>query len=525
MNETTEINREYISFMKKMEKYIPHPITIFIVLTLLTIIISEIAAHFGLSVNYDFINETGQVQMQQISVRSFLNAEGLRYIFDNMIGVFITFEPLAIILIAILGVGVAEGSGFLKSILKWIAIKAPAKLTTATVILAGIISTIVTDVGYVFVIPLAGLIFLSYGRHPISGILAAFFGVTVGYGANLMVGPIDAILSGYTTSAAQIMDSTYHVSIIGNWFFMIVSTFVMVILGTLVTEKIIEPKLGRYKKKDEVEEFDFKPNEKRGLLFAAIAIIIYLVIIVYSIIPDLPFSGVLLDSTKTIYADQLLGPDSLFQRGIVILVSLLFLIAGIFYGICAKTIKNDKDVYNMMAQSVNTIGQYIVLIFFAAQFLHLFKVTNLGTILTVTLANHIYSWNFTGLPLLVMFILIVAFINLFLTSPTIKWSIISPIFVPIFMQLGLTPEFTQMLYRIGNATTNMITPLLIYFPLIVGFANKYVEDKNRPFSVGKLIFLMFPYAIITLIIWTLFIILWMYLGIPLGPSAPIYIAP
>lgn len=142
----------------------------------------------------------------------------------------------------------------------------------------------------------------------------------------------------------------------------------------------------------------------------------------------------------------------------------------------------------MMAQSVNTIGQYIVLIFFAAQFLHLFKVTNLGTILTVTLANHIYSWNFTGLPLLVMFILIVAFINLFLTSPTIKWSIISPIFVPIFMQLGLTPEFTQMLYRIGNATTNMITPLLIYFPLIVGFANKYVEDKNRPFSVGKLIF-------------------------------------
>jgi aminobenzoyl-glutamate transport protein len=378
-------------------------------------------------------------------------------------------------------------------------------------VFAGILSNTASEIGYVLLVPLSAMIFLAVGRHPIAGLAAAFAGVSGGYSANLLLGTIDPLLAGLTQEAAHIIDKSYEVNAAANYYFLFVSTFFITTVGTWITEKIIVPRLGEYKGDAKVEEIkSLTKEEKNGLIYASIAVIIFAGIILWGIIPD---GGFLLDPNDS---SILKSP---FLSGIVSFIFFGGLIAGLAYGIGAKTIRSDNDVINGMGKSMETLGSYIVLVFFAAQFVAFFNWTNLGQIVAVEGAMLLKSSGLGHIPLLLTFILIVALLNLFIGSASAKWAIFAPIFVPMFMFLGYSPELVQASYRVGDSVTNIISPMMSYFALIITFINKYDPKAG----IGTLIATMIPYSIAFFIVWTLLFIVWFLLGLPLGPGANLFL--
>jgi aminobenzoyl-glutamate transport protein len=370
-----------------------------------------------------------------------------------------------------------------------------------------------SEVGYVLLIPLAAIIFMAINRHPITGMAAAFAGVSGGYSANLLLGTIDPLLAGLSQEAAQIIDPSYLVNPACNYYFMVVSTFFIAFAGTWVTEKIVSPRLGEYKENNEKEELKkLSPGEKRGLKFAFFTFIGLAIILLAGTVPA---NGFLRDP----------GTGSLlhspFMEGIVTIIFLVAAFLGIAYGIGARSIKNDADVMKGMAKSMETLAMYIVLVFFAAQFVAYFKWTNLGLIFAIEGANLLEASGLGPIPLMLSFIVLTAFINMFMGSASAKWTVMAPVFIPMFMLLGIAPELTQVVYRIGDSVTNIISPMMSYFALIVAFIQKY--DKKA--GIGTVIATMLPYTVVFVIIWSILLIIWMLLGIPVGPDAPLTIDP
>lgn len=494
-----------LGYVEKIGNILPHPTTLFIILCAIIAIISHIAYKLGVAVNYEGIDvASGELKQLTVSVVSLLSPDGIRYMFTSAIKNFTGFAPLGTVLVALLGVGVAEGSGLISTLLKKLVISTPKQFVTLVVVFAGVMSSIASDAGYVVLIPLGAVVFKSFGRHPLAGIAAAFAGVSGGYSANLIPGPTDALLGGITTEAARLVNPTYEVGITANWYFMIASTFLITIIGSIVTEKIVEPRLGKYQENDDKDaSINITKEQKRGLLFAGIAFLITLIAIVLLIAPS---NGIL----RNPETNEIL--KSPFMDSIVIIITILFLIPGIAYGIGEKTIKNDKQVISLMGKSMSTMGGYIVLVFFASQFVAYFNYTNLGTVIAVKGANFLESTGIKGIPLLIGFIIVAAFINLFMGSASAKWAIMAPIFVPMLMGIGYSPELTQMAYRIGDSSTNIISPLMSYFALIVAFAEKYDKDSG----IGTLISTMVPYSIALLIGWSVLLIIWFVFKLPLG---------
>ena len=384
----------------------------------------------------------------------------------------------------------------------------PKSLITYIVVLAGVMSNIASDAGYVILVPLGAMVFLSFGRHPIAGLAAAFAGVSGGFSANLLLSTTDPLLSGITTEAARILRPDYFVNPACNYYFMAGSTIVIMFIGTFITEKIIEPRLGEYKGDVKVETNDLTDIEKKGLRWAGITILIFCVIIAFLTIPEnsiLRVDGKLKDWTS---------------HGLVPTLMMFFLFPGLVYGKVTGTIKNDKDAAKMMGSSLATMGGYLALAFAAAQFIAYFSYTHLGTYLAVRGADFLQAIGLTGLPLIILFVLVSAFINLFMGSASAKWAIMAPIFVPMLMRLGYSPEFTQLAYRIGDSSTNIITPLMTYFAMIVAFMQKY--DKEA--GMGTLISTMLPYSISFLIGWIIFMIIWFLIGLPIGVEGAIHLA-
>ena len=342
-----------------------------------------------------------------------------------------------------------------------------------------------------------------------AGLAAAFAGVSGGYSANLLAGPTDALLAGISTEGAKLFSADAFVGTADNWYFIIVSTFVITIVGTIITEKVVEPKLGKYTGNEKANLSDITLEEKRGLKFAGISALIFLVLIIISLLPN----GIL----RNPETNEIL--NSPFMDSIVIIISLLFFIPGVAYGIGCKKVKNDKDIIALMSKSMATMGGYIVLVFFAAQFVQYFNYTNIGIVIAVNGANFLEGIGFTGIPLIVSFILLTAFINLFMGSASAKWAIMAPIFIPMLMNLGTSPALVQMAYRIGDSTTNIISPLMSYFALIVAFAEKYDKESG----VGTLITTMVPYSIAFLVSWTILLIIWYMFGLQLGPGVGVTI--
>ena len=492
---------------------LPHPITLFALFTLAILLISALCAALGVSATGEMIDsKTMELKTQTVTAVSLLSKEGIVYMLTHMISNFTGFAPLGVVLVTMLGVGCAEGSGYLAAILKKMVSVTPRGIVTPVIVFLGVMSNIATDIGYVILIPVGALIFMAYGRHPLAGLAAAFAGVSGGFSVNLLIGALDPLLAGISSEAAQIVQKDYLVQPTSNWFFMIASTFLIVLIGTLVTDKIVEPRLGTFHGGEVQEEqhlTDLTPQENKGLKIATLVLVLMVAALVILAIPQ----NSILRNSET----GSLTVGSPLMDGLIILLAILFFVPSVIYGRIAGVYRGEKDVAHQLEKNMSTMGAYIALIFIAAQFISFFNYSKLGTILAISGAEFLKSSGISGPVLMVLFILFTALINLLMGSSTAKWTILAPIFVPMFMMVGYTPELTQVAYRIGDSCTNLITPLMSYFAMIVVFAKRY--DKKA--GIGTLISMMVPYSLFFLLGWTVLFVAWMLLGIPLGPGAGI----
>lgn len=496
----------FLGAIERAGNILPHPATLFVILAVFVIILSAIAAGLGWSVVHP---GTGEV----VRAESLLNVQGLHRILTSLVTNFTGFAPLGTVLVAMLGIAVAEGSGLISAALRAVVLSAPRRLLTFIVVFAGVMSHMASDVGYVLVIPLGAMIFLAVGRHPLAGLAAAFAGVSGGFSANLLLGPTDPLLAGLTQEAARILDKAYVVTPAANYFFMATSAVMIAFAGTFITEKVIVPRLGEYKGEEKPEELkELSKAERRGLRFALVAALLFVGVILWGLVPS---GGFLRDPATN---GVLRSP---FLSGIVAVIFFAGVIIGLAYGLGARTIRNDSDVMKAMEKAMATMSLYLVLAFFAAQFVAFFNWTHLGVITAVKGAEVLRSSGIEGIPLIVGFVVITVLLDLVLGSASAKWAVMAPVFVPMFMLLGYSPELTQAGYRIGDSVANIITPLMSYFPLVVAFAQRY--DKKA--GIGTVMATMLPYSVTFFVLWTLLLIVWYLLGLPLGPGAGIYYSP
>lgn len=512
-NKVSLYNR-WLNGIEKVGNNLPHPIALFAALAGLIVIISAICSALGVSATGELITN-GELQETTVTTVSLLTKEGLTYMLTNAVNNFTTYAPLGMVLVAMLGVGVAEHSGLINALLKGAVKVTPAKLITPMVVFLGVMSNIASDAGYVILIPLGAMIFRAYGRHPMAGLAAAFAGVSGGFSANLLIGTLDPLLAGISQTAVSIIDPNYEVSIMGNYFFLIASTFLITILGTFVTDKIVEPRLGKYDDSQTGEEDDSLTTitdlERKGLRNAGIVALIFVVAVVVACI--WPNSFMVNEN------GQLFGsPASPFVNGIVVLIAFLFMLPGIAYGKTVGTFTKEDGACNAMSKAMASMGSFLALAFVSAQFINYFNYTKLGTIIALTGANFFKSINIGLIPLMVIFVLFSAFMNLFMGSASAKWNILAPVFVPMFMLLGYSPELCQLAYRIGDSSTNIITPMMTYFAVIITFAQRY--DKKA--GIGTITATMTPYSVVFLVFWTLLMVIWLLLGLPIGVDTGLF---
>lgn len=482
---------------------LPHPVSIFVILAGIVIILSSIGSWAQLSVIHPGTGKT-------ITVVNLLSVEGLHRILTNTVTNFTGFAPLGTVLVAMIGIGIAEYSGLISALMRLLVLSAPKKLLTMVVVFAGIMSNVASEIGYVLLVPLSAMIFLAVGRHPVAGLAAGFAGVSGGYSANLLLGTIDPLLAGLSTEAAKIINPSYVVNPAANYFFLFVSTFLLVGIGTFVTEKIVIPRLGSYTGDEKSEELNpLTRQEKRGLLYALFTSTVLGIIILAGLLPEDGFF-------RRADGDVLHSP---FMTGIVTFLFVSAFATGLAYGVGAGTMKKESDAVKGMGKSIETLGGYIVIVFFAAQFVAYFNWTNLGLILAVKGAEGLRSLGLGPIPLMITFIVVAASINMLMGSASAKWALMAPVFIPMFMLLGYTPEFTQAAYRIGDSITNIISPTMSYFAFIIALLQRY--DKQA--GMGTLIATMIPYTIFFLLGWSILFVIWIVLDIPLGPGAGLYL--
>jgi aminobenzoyl-glutamate transport protein len=509
MTETPETSKgllsKFLTIVEKIGNALPDPVSLFAILAFLVVVISGITSLFDIEVLHP---GTGEI----VRPVNLFSVEGIHKILTNMVTNFTSFAPLGTVLVSLLGIGVAEGTGLIGAVLRLLVLSAPRKLLTFVIVFAGILSNTASEVGYVLLVPLAAIIFLSVGRHPLAGMAAAFAAVSAGYSANLFLGTIDPLLAGLSEEAAKIIDPSYQVNPAANYYFMFVSTFFLAALGTWVTEKIVIPRLGKYEGDEKADSLErLTPEEKKGLKYALAASIVFSIVLIAGTVPE---NGFLRDPETF---SLLRSP---FMSGIVAFIFLGGAVVGIAYGIGAGTVKKDKDVIKGMAKSMETLGVYIVLTFFAAQFVAYFNWTNLGLIFAIEGAEVLKSSGLGEIPLMLSFILVSAVVNLVMGSASAKWAIMAPVFIPMFMLLGYSPEFTQVAYRVGDSVTNIISPMMSYFALIVAFFQRY-DNKA---GIGTIIATMLPYSFIFLLAWSFLLIIWISFGLPIGPGAELFLS-
>lgn len=505
--------QQFLNVVEKVGNKLPHPVIMFFMFTVGVYVLSFLLSKLGMEVTYKSV-KGGDVVDVTTGVVNLISVEGIRNLFMMVIPNFVNHPAIGAILIAMLGVGVSEKSGLINAMIKKIVLGVPKSLVTPVVVFAGIMSNMAADAGYVVLIPLGAIIFMGFKRHPLAGMAAAFAGVSGGFSANLLIGTVDTVMASITTPAAQIIDSGYAIDPMSNWYFLIASTVLITLIGWVVTDKIVEPTLGKYIRKEDTEdegnEFELSKGEKKGLKMALLSIVLFILGIYLLTMEGAPL-GAYVDATgKTV------DP---FTGAIIFILGLFFFIPGIVFGFTSGKFKNGAlDIVDGLVDAMKQCASVIVIIFISAQFIYAFNASKIGTIIAVNGANLLKSTGLTGVSLMVAFILLTAVINVFMGGLTSKWLMMSPVFIPLFMQLGYSPEYTMLAYRIGDSTTNIISPLMTYFPIIVAFAAKYKRD-NDEMGVGTIVSMMVPYSVAFLIGWIVLFILWSYLGIPIGPGA------
>lgn len=492
----------FLNLVEKGGNALPHPASLFGILALAALLFSAIGQWMGWSAAHP---ATGQ----QVQIVNLLSKEGVHRIILEMVSNYTSFAPLGIVMVALLGIGIAESSGLISAAIRLLVLNSPGYLLTFVIVLAGIISNMASDLGYVLIIPLGGIIFHSVGRHPIAGMAAAFAGVSGGFSANLFIGTIDPLLAGLSTEAAHILDPDYYVLPTANYYFMVASTFLIAIICTWVSNRIVEPRLGSYTGDIKPEPLErLNPTEKKALRYVLLATFIWVAILIAGIAPN---DGFLRGANNSILHSPIL-------KGFIAFLFVIAASLGIVYGYITGKFKNDADVVKGMVGSFKTLAAFLVLVFFAAQFVAYFRWSNLGLVIAIKGAAFLQSIDIGMVPLLVLFVILSGFINLFMGSASAKWAILGPVFIPMFMLLGYSPELSQAVFRIGDSVTNIISPMMSFFALIIVYFEKY-EPKS---GIGTLISTMLPYTVLLFIGWTLLLIVWTLLNLPLGPGAGIY---
>lgn len=480
---------------------LPDPVTLFFLFIAILMVASWLASATGVSAVHPGTGE-------EIVVDNLFSSENIQRLFVEMPETFAAFPPLGLVLVVMLGIGVADKSGLISAALSAFVRSVPDAALTAALVFAGIMSSLAVDAGYVVVIPLGAVLFYGAGRHPLAGLAAAFAGVSAGFSANLSLTSLDPLLAGFTQPAAQLIDPSYTVDATANYYLMIALVPVFMAVGVWVTERIVEPRLGEYVPPEDLDtdaSHDLSDEERRGLRIAGIVFAVVAAGVVLLVAPEnAPLRGTA-------------GSLNPFYQSIVALMVVLFFLPGLAYGMTTGKITSDKDVAKMMSETMSDMGAYIVLAFAAAHFIAMFSWSNLGSVVAITGASGLEAIGFTGIPLVVSFILVSGVINLFVGSASAKWAILAPIFVPMLMLLGYSPETTQAAYRIGDAFTNILTPLLPYFPLVIIFAERYDKDSG----IGSIIALMLPYSIAFGIVSVIVLVLWIFFSLPLGPGVPL----
>ena len=498
---TANSPKGFLGTVERIGNALPDPAVLFIALLGIVWILSWLLSYVTFDV---FHPATGE----RIVVVNQLAGENFVQFMATMVERFMTFGPVGVVLVAMLGIGVAEHSGFITTAIRALLNITPKSLLTPMVILVGIISHSAVDAGYVLVIPIGGVIFYAAGRHPLAGIAAAFAGVSGGFSANFVPSSLDPLLQGLTLQGAQLLDPNIQVNVLNNYYFTTASSLLITGLGWYLTDKVVEPRLAGVAIDGDAEDLPelhpIEPNERKGLRWALISMLIGLVVLAITLVPaNSPWrdaNGVLVSFGAPI------------MQSIVSLIFFLFIIPGIVYGRVSGSMTGMKGIIDGMTKSMNSMAYYLVIMFFMAQFVIAFGQSGLGTLLAISGANGLKA---LGLPVsvtIVGIVVLTGFVNLFVGSASGKWGLLAPIFVPMLMTLGVSPDLTQAAYRVGDSSTNIITPLMPYFPLVVIYCQRYVKNTG----IGTLAAMMLPYSMVFILTWTIFLLMFYWLGIPLG---------
>lgn len=490
-----------LASVERIGNKLPDPAVLFIVLLFVVWVISWL-------LSYVTFNVVDPRTSELIVINNLLSGSAITEFMSVMVTNFSHFHPVGVVLVAMLGIGVAEHTGFINSGLRALLDITPKRLLTPMVIFTGIVSHSAVDVGYVLVIPLGGVIFYAAGRHPLAGIAAAFAGVSGGFSANFAPSSLDPLLQGLSQAGAQILDPSVVLNPLNNYFFTAASSFLIIGLGWYVTEKIVEPRLQNTELNGNLEDLPtmqaLEPNERKGLRAAGI---VFLLGIIIMVVMAWPTSSPWRDATG-----DLASGASPMMRSIVSLIFLMFVIPGYVYGLAAGTVKSTKDVIEGMTKAMRQMAYYLVIMFFIAQFVYAFGQSNLGVLLAIQGAAGLKALAMPSYITIVGVVFVTAFINIFVGSASAKWGLLASILVPMLMQLGISPDLTQAAYRVGDSSTNIITPLMPYFPLVVVYCQRYVKNTG----IGTVTAMMLPYSVTFLFIWTVFLLLYTLSGLPLG---------
>lgn len=502
------IMQRVLDVVERAGNKVPHPAILFLGLMFLVVLASVILQRLGVSVTYERINPmTHKMEKETTAVISLLSAEGIRFIGTTAVSNFINFGPVGIILVAMIGVGLAERCGMIGALIRKIVLVAPSSAITAIVVTLGVVSSIASDAGYLVLIPLGAAAFHSLGKHPLAGLAAAFAGVAAAFGANFLVKPIDGILAEMTNDAVHIVDPSKSIEITANFYFGIASSLMLIVVCTLVTSRVIEPRLGAYDGEQPPEESPgLSAEESRGLTYALIASIVFVGGVTLLTAP----AGAPLRNPKT---GAILG-DSPLMGSLVFLIMAGFLMTGLAYGWGAGTIRHSNDAIKAIEKTFADLAGLLFLFFVIAQFVAYFNFTNIGTVIAVRLADVLKDANLSNITLFLAFIGIGLVMSIPVPNILPKWAILAPVFVPLFYKLGVAPDAVLAAYRVSDSPPNVINPMLPHFALVVGFARRWQKDAG----VGTIVAMMLPYAVATMVAWVILFLVWYRFNIPFGPS-------
>jgi aminobenzoyl-glutamate transport protein len=523
--------------IERVGNKVPHPAIIFLGLVLLVIVLSAVLAAFDVSVTYDvaepapeiveeeyvggsvvpedaptlddYLEEDIEIHEETTEIESLLNGDGVAFIFSSFVDNFAGFSVVAVVFVAMIGVGVAEEAGLMAALIRSLVKVAPAKLLTFIIVFVGGLSSVATDAGYLILIPLAAAAFLSVGRHPLAGLAAAYAGVSAGFAVNVLLTPLDGLLTEVTNEAIALAEPDRSIDLTANLWFAIASTFFVAIVISFVADRITSRSLGPYDGEAEAATDDEVPEgEPRGLRFASLATLAGVVVVVLlTVLPDAPLRN---PETGSIFN------DSPLMDSLIFIITMLFLVAGIGFGIGAKTITSSVDVINGITKTFAGLAGLVFLLLLISQFIAYFNYSNMPTVAAVKMADWLESADIGPLWLLIGFIVVILILDLIIPGALPKWAIFAPIFIPLFLRLDVAPQTVLAAYRLGDSPMNVVTPLMVYLPFIVIVAQRYKPDAG----IGTIISLMIPYTVIVLITWLLFFVVWYLLGVPMGPGYP-----